>query len=229
MWRWRGFWKTPERDEAGRVHCSATPPIPRGAWEPRPWQVCRRRQAHSLRQSPVIGYLGTSSAQSGVQIQTMFRQGLATHGFTEGHNFRMENQWAAGQYDRLPAMADESDAQAGVRDRRHANRFGACRQGRDRRDPDRLRRHRRPRRAGACREPCQAGRQFNRRALLSFPDWQASNFGLLHELVPRVTRMGVLDQSEQSKRPCRDQGGCIGRVVAFALRSRPCGPAIPAG
>ena len=55
----------------------------------------------------VIGYLGAGSPAAGVQIMAALRQSLAEAGYVDGRNVAIESQWAEGQYDRLPAMASE--------------------------------------------------------------------------------------------------------------------------
>jgi putative tryptophan/tyrosine transport system substrate-binding protein len=53
---------------------------------------------------PVIGYLGTASAEStGIDLDG-FRRGLADAGFVDGRNVTIEYRWA-GRDDRLPALA----------------------------------------------------------------------------------------------------------------------------
>jgi putative tryptophan/tyrosine transport system substrate-binding protein len=54
---------------------------------------------------PVIGYLGTGSAQSDASRVTGFRQGLKEAGYVEGQNLTIEYRWAEDHLDRLPAMA----------------------------------------------------------------------------------------------------------------------------
>jgi putative ABC transport system substrate-binding protein len=53
---------------------------------------------------PVIGFLGSSSAQMSVKNLEAFRKGLSETGYIEGRNVAIEFRWAEGQYDRLPAL-----------------------------------------------------------------------------------------------------------------------------
>jgi putative tryptophan/tyrosine transport system substrate-binding protein len=54
---------------------------------------------------PVIGALGSGSADGHVPMVAAFRQGLKETGYVEGKNIAIEYRWAEGQYDRLPALA----------------------------------------------------------------------------------------------------------------------------
>jgi putative ABC transport system substrate-binding protein len=55
---------------------------------------------------PVIGYLGTQSADDDYNNVTVpFLQGLKETGYVEGQNVAIEYRWAEGQPDRLPALA----------------------------------------------------------------------------------------------------------------------------
>src|SRR5262249_36512435 len=56
---------------------------------------------------PVIGYLSSRSPDETAHLVAAFRQGLGENGFVEGQNVTIEYRWALGQYDRLPAMALE--------------------------------------------------------------------------------------------------------------------------
>jgi putative ABC transport system substrate-binding protein len=52
---------------------------------------------------PVIGFLTAGSIE--VLPMAAFRQGLADGGYVEGRNIAIESRWAAGKFERLPAMA----------------------------------------------------------------------------------------------------------------------------
>ena len=66
------------------------------------WSRAARAQQPAM---PVIGYLGTGSAQSDAFRVTGFRQGLKEAGYVEGQNLTIEYRWAEDHLDRLPAMA----------------------------------------------------------------------------------------------------------------------------
>ena len=56
---------------------------------------------------PVIGYLSSQSAEVLAPILPAFREGLREAGYVEGRDVAMEFAWAAGQYDKLPALAED--------------------------------------------------------------------------------------------------------------------------
>jgi putative ABC transport system substrate-binding protein len=66
------------------------------------WPVATQAQ----QPMPVIGFLSSYSPDAfGQRIVNAFRQGLSETGFVEGRNVAIESRWAAGEYDRLPALA----------------------------------------------------------------------------------------------------------------------------
>jgi putative ABC transport system substrate-binding protein len=66
------------------------------------WPVAARAQPAM----PVIGYLSTGVSVAH-HLMTVFRQGLAEAGLVERRSVAIEYRFAEGQYDRLPAMAAE--------------------------------------------------------------------------------------------------------------------------
>ena len=56
---------------------------------------------------PVIGFMSSRSADAGSVVAAAFRQGLHDAGYVADRNVAIEYRWAAGQVDRLPAMAAE--------------------------------------------------------------------------------------------------------------------------
>jgi putative ABC transport system substrate-binding protein len=61
--------------------------------------------AHAQPTMPVIGFLGSQSADTMTYVLPSFRRGLAELGFDEGKNVAIKYRWAEDRYDRLPAMA----------------------------------------------------------------------------------------------------------------------------
>src|SRR5262249_50899896 len=56
---------------------------------------------------PVIGILGSTTAEGWATATAAFMQGLKEAGFIEGQNVAIEARWADDRYDQLPAMAAE--------------------------------------------------------------------------------------------------------------------------
>ena len=55
----------------------------------------------------VVGYIGSGVPNDQINLVNATLQGLKEAGFTEGQNLRVEYRWAEGDYNRLPALAQE--------------------------------------------------------------------------------------------------------------------------
>jgi putative ABC transport system substrate-binding protein len=66
------------------------------------WPLVARAQQPD---KPVIGFLGSASANGYDAFLASFRDGLKAAGFVEGRDATMEYRWAEGHIDRLPALA----------------------------------------------------------------------------------------------------------------------------
>ena len=66
------------------------------------WPVAARAQQPNL---PIIGYLGTQSADDDKNLTVRFLQGLKESGYVEGQNVTIEYRWAENQIDRLSVLA----------------------------------------------------------------------------------------------------------------------------
>jgi putative ABC transport system substrate-binding protein len=68
------------------------------------WPVLARAQQPAM---PLVGFLNGASADTYRFNADSFREGLAKAGFVEGRNVRIEERWANGDYQALPALAAE--------------------------------------------------------------------------------------------------------------------------
>ena len=68
------------------------------------WPIGVRAQQPSM---PVVGYLYAGSPGPAAPLIAVFRQALAESGYVEGQNVRVEYRWAEGHYDRLPELAKD--------------------------------------------------------------------------------------------------------------------------
>jgi putative tryptophan/tyrosine transport system substrate-binding protein len=73
------------------------------------WAIAARAQ----QSVPLVGFLNSASPVTYRFNADSFREGLAKAGFVEGRNLRIEERWAWGDYEVLPALAAELVA-AGV-------------------------------------------------------------------------------------------------------------------
>jgi putative ABC transport system substrate-binding protein len=68
------------------------------------WPLAGRAQQQTM---PVIGYLSARSPDDTTHLVAAFRRGLLENGYVEDQNVSIEYRWALGQYERLPELAAE--------------------------------------------------------------------------------------------------------------------------
>jgi ABC-type uncharacterized transport system substrate-binding protein len=141
---------------------------------------------------PVIGFMSGRAPDDSRHLLAAFHQGLGEAGFTEGKNVAVEYRWALGQYDRLPALAADlvkqrvavlvavgGDPSAGAAKQATSTIpivFGI---GGD------------PVKAGLVQSLARPGGNATGYTLLS-PLMEPKRLGMLHDLVPNASVIGVL-------------------------------------
>src|SRR5262249_28657381 len=65
------------------------------------WPLVARAQQPAM---PVVGFLRNTPSTSFDHIVAAFRQGLSEAGFVDGRNVTIQQRWAEGRDDRLPAL-----------------------------------------------------------------------------------------------------------------------------
>jgi putative ABC transport system substrate-binding protein len=66
------------------------------------WPLAARAQQAAM---PVVGFLGTTTASDFTDRVAAFREGLKEAGYIEGQNIVIEYRWPEGNYDRLATLA----------------------------------------------------------------------------------------------------------------------------
>jgi putative ABC transport system substrate-binding protein len=152
------------------------------------WPLAARAQQPA---TPVIGYLYGGTPEGGAIQAAGFRKGLADAGFVEGRNVRIEYRWGDGDNARLPEFA--ADLVRGRVAVIAALALGAALAAKDATRTV-------PIVFGTGTDPVQLGlvESLNRPGgnITGFSNFLtqlgAKQVGLLHELLPRATRFGVL-------------------------------------
>ena len=68
------------------------------------WPLAARAQQPAM---PIIGFLGVRTPEFDAGMLAKFRRGMSEQGYAEGTNVTIDFRWAGGQFDRLPALAEE--------------------------------------------------------------------------------------------------------------------------
>jgi len=140
---------------------------------------------------PVIGFLSTRSPQESAHLVAAFQSGLADNGYIAGQTVLIEYRWALGQYDRLPTMAADlvrrpvavlatvGGEPAAMAAKTETSTIPIVFAMDD------------PVKQGLVESFNRPGGNATGMAVLS-PDLEAKRLGLLHELVPQASTIGVL-------------------------------------
>jgi len=151
------------------------------------WPIVARAQPAM----PVIGFLSARSPEESAHLVAAFQSGLADNGYIAGQTVLIEYRWALGQYDRLPTMAADLVRQP-VAVLATVGGEPAAMAAKTVTSTIPI--------VFAMNDPVKQGlvESFNRpggnatgMAVLS-PDLEAKRLGLLHELVPQASTIGIL-------------------------------------
>jgi ABC-type uncharacterized transport system substrate-binding protein len=66
------------------------------------WPRAARAQQQQM---PMVGFLGMGAPGPSAEVTSAFSKSLNEAGYSSDKNIKIEFRWAAGQYDRLPALA----------------------------------------------------------------------------------------------------------------------------
>jgi len=152
------------------------------------WPLAARAQQPAM---PVIGFLSARSPEESAHLVAAFQSGLADNGYIAGQTVLIEYRWALGQYDRLPTMAADlvrrpvavlatvGGEPAAMAAKTETSTIPIVFAMDD------------PVKQGLVESFNRPGGNATGMAVLS-PDLEAKRLGLLHELVPQASTIGVL-------------------------------------
>jgi putative ABC transport system substrate-binding protein len=150
------------------------------------WPVAARAQSTV----PVIGFLSGVSLDANVDRVRAFRQGLKETGYLEGENVAIEYRWAEGRYSRLPELAAELvHRQVAVIAATGGDLAALAAKAAPTRIPIVFGVSEDPVRLGLVASLARTGR--NATGVNLFVG-ELGQLGLLHELVPGASRIGLL-------------------------------------
>jgi putative ABC transport system substrate-binding protein len=153
------------------------------------WPVVARAQHQMI---PVVGFLSTRGSDDGAHLFAGFRRGLAEYGYVEGQNVTVEYRWAHGQYDRLPGLAAElARRPVTIFVTAGGERAALAARGATTTVPVVFVVGSDPVRLGLVASYNRPGGRITGVHIMS-ETLEAKRLGLLHELIPQATTIGVL-------------------------------------
>src|SRR6266571_5332264 len=155
---------------------------------------------------PLVGFLNGASPDTYRFNADSFREGLAQAGFVEGRNVRIEERWANGNYEALPALAAELVAKGVVAIAATGDVASArAAQGASRTVPVVFTIGADPVRFGLVASLNRPGGHVTGVSLLSSV-LAAKRIELLHELAPKVSRIALLMNPSNPQAAARTLG-----------------------
>jgi putative ABC transport system substrate-binding protein len=147
--------------------------------------------AHAQRALPVVAFVSGRSREGSTSEGDAFRKGLAESGVNEDQNATIESHWLDGQYDRLPAlMADLARRRVAVIVA-SPTAVAVAAKAATKTVPIVFATGDDPVRAGLVASLAHPGGNVTGIAFLA-GETVAKRLGLLHDLVPKAVRIGVL-------------------------------------
>ena len=154
-----------------------------------PFAVCAHAQQKRM---PIIGLLGSTSADKSTRVLDALRAGLKESGFIEGQNVAIEYRWAHGKHGRLPALAaDLVNRQAAVIVTTGSEPSALAAKAATNKIPIIFVIDGDPVSIGLVDSLNNPGGNITGMSLIA-PALEAKRLGLLRELVPKSTMIGVL-------------------------------------
>jgi putative tryptophan/tyrosine transport system substrate-binding protein len=188
------------------------------------WPLAARGQQPAM---PIVGFVEGRSAEATVRQPALFRKGLSETGYVEGQNVTVEYHWLDGQYDRLPAlMADLVRRRVAVITA-VSNAPALAAKAATTTIPTVFGVGQDPVRMGLVASLARPGGNATGINFLN-QETTAKRLGLLHDLVPKAVRIGVLvnpanaSATEPTLREIREAARVLGLqiVVLKASTSR---------
>jgi putative ABC transport system substrate-binding protein len=187
------------------------------------WPRCAEAQASGV---PLIGFMSSRSSADSVVPVSSFRKGLEEQGFVEGQNITIEYGWASGHYDRLPGIAaDFVRRKVAVLVAVGGEPSALAAKAATSTIPIVFTTGGDPVKAGLVSTMSHPGANATGVSLLTTTP-EAKRLGLLHELLPNSSKVGILidpnyQEAGAQERELEDASKRLGRQIVIVKAADP--------